>query len=349
MSARATGRSRPWLRWFLPAVVVLVGLAFLTTTFTNDLFAVGPAFEEMIDDFRPLLQDEALAQAQADLEGLGAVSAEFESAVVPTMAVELGMAPEEFQAMLGRDFPAVATGAAALPDIGAEFTGLVGLLADQQELFASADEIPTADLPATTVPWGILLAGLAVIAAGALLFQWRPWGAWFVMSLGVLLVAVPVILSLPQKSADADDLNDNLEPVYTVETVLGAQEALGTVSAMATEMQEDMLPALATQLGLAPEQLDGFLGENFPALAASMQAMPDTLGRFGTFVETFNNNLDNYDTLRPVAFTPIIQTIIVGGVVVLLAGGAMLWLSRSAAGEPAAVERKERDRIAAGV
>ncbi len=340
MTARAV-RRRPWLRWALPVVVVLVGVVFLATTFANSLFAVGPAFEEMIDDFRPLLQDDALAQAQADLDGLAAVSTELDS-MVGTMAGALEMTAADFQAMMGEQFPAVATGAAELGDIGAGFSGLVGLLGDQQALFFSADEIPTADLPATTVPWGILAAGLVAIATGFAMYQWRRGGAWLAIGLGALLVVVPLVLSLLAKSADADELNDNLEPVYTVATVQSAQEALSTVSMMGTEMQTVMLPALAEQLGMGPGELDALIGSDFPVIAATLEGMSAMLDRFGVFVETFNNNLDNYDTLRPVAFLPIVRTLVVGGIVVALAGAALALDGRRREEPVTAPERKER-------
>ncbi len=337
--------TRRWLGWLLPALVMVVGVGLVATTFADDLFDVGPAFEEMIDDFRPLLEDEALAQASADLAGLEQVRAEFETGAIPSLSEGLGMAPGEFAAYLGDAFPAVATGVDSLPEIGDQFTGLVGLLAEQQPLFRSADEIPTADLPATAVPWGILLAGLAALAIGGVMLQARRLGAWLAVAFGVVLVGASLLLSLPGKSADADDLNDNLEPVYTVATVQDAQEALSTVSMMGTQLETELLPALATQLEISPEQLGEQIAADFPAMAGVLDSMPDTLGRFGTFVETFNDNLDNYATLRPVEFTPIIWTVIVAGLVVLVAGAAALW-RRKVTGEPAAAVE---NRVSVGV
>ncbi|MGI9641561.1 MAG: hypothetical protein ACR2N9_02140, partial [Acidimicrobiia bacterium] len=139
-------------------VVVLVGVVFIILILVNNLFAVGPAFEEMIDDFRPVLQEEALAQAQADVDGLAAAGEEFQTQIAPGMAQQLGMTPDEFGAMVQSQYPAVAQGMQALPEITATFTGLIQTLDSQRELFESADAIPTDDLPATTVPWIILVS-----------------------------------------------------------------------------------------------------------------------------------------------------------------------------------------------
>ena len=139
-------------------LVILVGVVFIVVTLVNNLFAVGPAFEEMITDFRPLLAEESLNTARADIAVLEAAGEEFQTAVAPGMAQALGMTPEEFGAMVQSQYPAVASGMQALPEITATFSGLIDTLDSQRALFESADAIPTDDLPATTVPWIITLS-----------------------------------------------------------------------------------------------------------------------------------------------------------------------------------------------
>lgn len=307
-------------------VVIAVGIVFIATTLINNLFEVGPAFEEMIDDFRPILSDESLATARTDIEGLEAAGAEFQTTVAPAMAQALGVTPEEFAALVQNNYPAVAQGMAALPEITATFSGLVETLQSQQELFASADAIPTDDLPATTVPWIITISGILAIVIGGLFFL--PGRVWPILAvvLGVGLVITTFALSLPQKAADADQLNENLTPIYTQELIDGATVALGTVAAMGEQMQAQMLPDLAAQLGMSGDELAAFMGANFPATAAAMQTMPDSLERFEGFVGTFATNLDNYETVQSVSFTPIIWTLIVGGIVIMVAGGVVLFV-----------------------
>lgn len=302
-------------------VVILVGVVFIVVTLINNLFAVGPAFEEMITDFRPLLAEESLNTARADIAGLEAAGEEFQTAVAPAMAQQLGMTPEEFGAMVQSQYPAVAQGMEALPEITATFSGLIDTLDSQRELFESADAIPTDDLPATTVPWIITISGLLAIAAGVMLFM--PGRVWAILAavLGAVLLIVTFALNLPQKAADADELNDNLKPIYTQELIDGAQDSLAVVAAMGEEMQGTMLPDLAAQLGMNPDELNAFLGENFPATAQALQTMPDSLERFEGFVGIFAVNLDNYETIKPVSFTPIIWMMVIGGILILLAGG----------------------------
>lgn len=323
----AKGTASP-LRRVAGLLVVVVGIVLLITTFTNNLFKVGPDFEEMIDDFRPMLAEESIATAQADLAMLGEVGTEFQTAIVPAMSQQLGMTPDEFVGFTAANFPDVANGVQALPEIVTTFNGLVDTLDQQRDLFDSADQIPTKDLPATTVPWGLALAGLALIAAGYFLYKPGWMGLSLTGGLGILIIVVTLILSLIPKAADADELNDNLRPIYTPELVAQANGALGVVGAMGTQMQTEMLPALAQQLGMSTEELNGFLGANFPATAQALATLPDAMGRFEGLVTNFENNLDNYDTLTDVDFTPIIWTLFISGWVALVAFGLAWWSDR---------------------
>ena len=307
-------------------LVILVGVVFIVVTLINNLFAVGPAFEEMITDFRPLLAEESLNTARADIAVLDAAGTEFQTAVAPGMAEALGMTPEEFAGMVQSEYPAVAQGMQALPEITATFSGLIDTLDSQRALFESADAIPTDDLPATTVPWIITISGLLAIAAGVMLFM--PGRVWAIVAavVGAVLLITTFALNLPQKAADADELNENLTPIYTQELIDGAEGSLAVVGAMGQEMQTKMLPDLAASLGMSPDELNAFMGENFPATAAAMQSMPESLPRFEAFVATFAMNLDNYETIQPVSFTPIIWMMVIGGILILLAGGYCIFV-----------------------
>lgn len=303
---------------------IAVGIALLVITIMNSLFEVGPAFEEMIDDFRPVLTDESLTVARDDIAGLEAAGVEFQTVVAPAMAQALGLSPEEFSGMVQSQYPDVAAGMAALPEITVTFNGLIDTLDSQQDLFVSADAIPTEDLPATTVPWIVTISGLFAIVLGVMMF--KPGRVWPIVALafGAVLVISTFALSLPQKAADADELNENLTPIYTQELIDGASASLAIIGAMGQQMQTEMLPDLAAQLGMSQEELGQFMAANFPATAAAMQSMPDALQRFGEFVGVFATNLDNYMTIQPVAFEPIIWAMVVGGVLIILMGGLCL-------------------------
>ncbi len=319
----ASATRRPGNGWAtrIPAVIVmLVGVVLIGTTLTNTLFMVGPAFERLTDGFRPVLTAQAMETARADVAGLGAAGQEFQTAVVPAMAAKFGMTPAEFKAYMGQKFPDVADGMTALPQIVPTFSGLIGTLDAQRDLFASADAIPTSNIPATTIPWGLLIAGILSLALGMFMWFVPRTGGIIAIVFGALLLTVPFALSLPTKAANADQMNANLKPVYTQALITQAGGALTTMGTMGTEMSGTMMPALASQLGMTGDQLQTFLGDNFPATAAALQNMPASMERFHGLVGTFDANLANYEPLKPVSFAPIIWTVIVGGALMFVVG-----------------------------
>ncbi len=307
---------------------MLVGAGLVAMTLVTNLFAVGPAFENLIGDFRPALTQKSIDTARADIAGLSAVQEEFTTKLAPALSQQLKMTPAQFDGFVTQNFPAVATGMSALPTVVPTFSGLIDTLDKQRPLFASADAIPTASLPATTVPWATLGAGVLVFLIGAGTLRSPKAGGAVAVVVGLLLVLLPLALSLPGKAADADQLNANLEPVYTQKLVDNASAALGTIGAMGTEMQATMLPALATQLKMSPEQLQGFLGANFPATAQALQTMPASMGRFNGLVKVFDENLGNYETLKPVALAPLILMMMVAGGLVAAFGAVTVVAGR---------------------
>lgn len=335
-----------FMRRFLAGMVIMVGVIVFGVTMARNLFAVGPAFEEMIDDFRPWIADESIATLRADLEALGGAIQSFEAEMAPAVAGQLGLTPPEFAAVIAAEYPAVATGLQVVPDAATSFTGIIDLLEEQQSNFLSADEIPTEQLPATTVPWGFAIAGVLAVAVGLAMLAGRAWAVAAVV-LGALLVGAALTLSLLTKAADADDLNAALMPVYTEEMVTGAAGAVEALGAMGDEMASSMMPGLGQMLGMTPEQTQEFVQSEFPVVAGALDAMPVAVGRFEGLVGAFSDNLDNYETLVPVTFVPIVWTLIIGGAVILVSGGIALLIPGQKTGEPVLV--REEPRVPLGV
>ena len=297
----------------IAVLVMLVGSGLVAITLVSNLFAVGPAFENLIVDFRPALTQSSIDTARADIAGLSAVQQEFTTKLAPALSQQLKMTPTQFNDFVAQKFPAVAAGMGALPVAVPTFNGLINTLDKQRPLFASADAIPTKNLPATTVPWALFGAGFLVFFIGLLMLRSPKAAGAAAIVVGLLLLVAPVALSLPAKAADADQLNANLKPVYTQALVTNATGALQTIGAMGNEMQTTMLPALATQLKMTPQQLQTFLGSNFPATAQALQTMPASMQRFNGLVKVFDKNLANYNTLKPVGLARLILILMVAG------------------------------------
>jgi hypothetical protein len=299
------------------ALMIVVGAAFVVATFTSHLFTVAPAFERMTGDFRAQMQPAAINQLRADLGQLTAVQQELVTKVVPAVSAVAHVTPAQFAAQMQSQFPAVSAGMAAVPQITTQFNGVLTVLGNEQPRFAKADAIPTSNLPATTVPWLLLAAGILTMGAGALTLRVARKGAIVAALLGAVLIIAPLAMSFPSKASAADTMNKDLKPVYTAQLVTGAQRSMIVMQQMGTEMQTKMLPALATMLKLQPAQLQAFLAENFPVLAAGMAALPASLGHFNALVTAFDHSLANYNTAKGTSLTPLVWLMIGGGIVIV--------------------------------
>ena len=300
--------------------VVLAGLAVLVMTLNGNIIGIAPDFEEMTDGFRPVMEDETLATAKADVEALGAVSQEFGTAVMPALAGALQMDAAGLNQFMGQQFPAVAAGVGALPAIVDEFTQVVGLLESQQSNFEKSDQIPTSNLPATTMPFILLGITAGALVVAYLMIRNAKSGSLWAAGFGAVVIIGVLVLSFIPKAKAADDMNDALKPAYNAEMVQGAAGALQVVGGMGQEMQATMMPALAQQLQLSPEELQGFLSQ-FPATAAALESLPEAMGRFTGLVTTFDEQLPNYESVQDTALTPIAWTALVAGIAILLFGG----------------------------
>lgn len=324
----APGLRSGFARKAVAVFVMLVGATFIAMTLIVNLFSVGPSFERLTDGFRPVMTQQSISTARQDIARLDGAGTELRTTLLPALATQLRLTPQQMTGMMQTQYPAVAAGVVALPTIVPSFNGLVTTLDQQRDLFVSADAIPTKNLPATTLPWALLVVGVVVFGLGIYTWYTPRAGAVVAVIVGAALIAVPLILSLPQKAADADQLNANLKPVYTQQLITQAGGALSTLNAMGTQMQTKMLPALAAQLKMSPTAFQAFVGENFPQTAAALKTLPDSLGRFQNLVATFRSHLGDYKTLKPVELAPIVWTMIAGGIALMFIGGVGAWVTR---------------------
>jgi hypothetical protein len=326
-----------WPHRVAAGLLALVGGVFVAVTLAANLFNVGPAFDRLTTDFRPIMTEKAVQTDRQDIAALAAAESEIQAKMLPALAQQLGLTPTEFSTMMASQYPAVTAGLAAVPQITPSFSSLVTTLDEQRPYFEAADAIPTKDIPSTSVPWSLFAVGLVAIGLGVWVW-FKPRGsAVAVTAMGAALIAIPLILSMPHKASYADTLNENLKPVYTQELITQANSSLATLSAMGTEMQGKMLPDLAAQLKMTPEQLNTFFAENFPATSAALAGLPASLGRFQDLVAAFDGRLSDYNTLKPVSFVPIVWFMIGGGAALFLLGGAGMVITRKGAARGAQV------------
>jgi len=324
-----------WPHQVAAGLLVVIGGGFVAVTLAANLFHVGPAFDRLTTDFRPIMTQQAIQTDQQDIAALSAAGTEIQTKMLPALAQQLGVTPEQFSANMAQQYPAVTAGLAAVPQITPTFSSLVTTLDEQRPYFKAADAIPTTSIPATSVPWSLFVVGL--LTAGLGVWVWfKPRGSAVAVTVtGAALIAIPLILSMPHKASYADTLNDNLKPVYSQQLITQASSSLTTLTAMGTEMQTKMLPDLATQLKMTPEELNVFFAQNFPDTSAALAGLPASMGRFQNLVATFDGRLSDYNTLKPVSFVPIVWFMIGGGTALFLLGGAGVLITNKRAGRGA--------------
>ena len=92
-----------------------------------------------------------------------------QTTMLPALADQLGMSQDELNAMIGDNFPAVASAMQTLPDSMARFQGLVAAF-DQN--LANYDTITSVSF--VPIIWTMIGAGAVVLLAGLLGLVGRP-------------------------------------------------------------------------------------------------------------------------------------------------------------------------------
>lgn len=155
---------------------------------------------------------------------------------------------------------------------------------------------------------------------------------WAVLVVGVAMIIAPFAMGLPDKADGGQKMIDAFAPIMTEENVQTTSDyyydvfvPLGdVVPAMSQENidrfngyiagfealgvdVEAMVPALAEVMGMTPEQVQGFMADQFPAMTQMMQALPQMqedfnglMGLMGANVVVFAEvpgGLEHYELL----------------------------------------------------
>jgi hypothetical protein len=298
--------------------MVLAGAALIALALIPGLFSVAPKFSDLTTHFKPEMTASSLAQLRSDFSGLSAAQTQFSDQVVPAFATALGVPPAELSETLDQKFPATSTGLQALPTMSAQFNQTLTALTNEVPNFEQADSIPTASISPAAIPWVLVVVGALLIACGVLVRRW--WQVGVALVIGALLVATPLALSLPGKATAADSMNSQMGPLFTAKAVAGADQSLSTLETMSTQMQTEMVPALAQMLNMPSTQFNSYLAANFPALGSALSDLPTTVAQFKSLVTAFDESLTDYNDIHSTQFAPIVTTILATGGFVLLVG-----------------------------
>jgi hypothetical protein len=314
-------------------VVMLGGLALVVIPLAAHAYTAAPPTQRVLDTFRPVMTKPAIDSLRADLTQLDAASQQLNTKIIPALAAQLKLTPDQVSAALPSRYPALARGVTTLPGIVATFKGVGDLLAAQRSTFKAADTVPAPGLPITLVPWTLLVAGLVSIGTGSLLLlrpHVRP--AAITLGAGAVIVAMVLALNLPRKAVATDHLVNAFRPVITTAVVTQARHDLGTVATMTTELETKLIPDVATQLNITPAQLQTGLAQQAPAVATALARMPAYSATFTALVNKVDSRVADFRQTKKVRsltfldwllFTVGALGVAAGGLALLLPGTAV--------------------------
>jgi hypothetical protein len=100
---------------------------------------------------------------------------------------------------------------------------------------------------------------------------------------------------------------------------------------MTVQLQDGLLPATATRLGLSPADMDAYVARNLPALAAGHPQMQPVVRHMGALVGTVERNVATYATTRRLPFRGLAWLFLGPGLLIALVAASDLLGSGSGA------------------
>lgn len=141
--------------------ILIIGVALIVAPFALSMPTRAPAGQRMIDDFHPLMQPasvqttadyyynvfvplgnvvplmtkENVAKFQGYVNGFAGVQTDA-AKLVPALASAMNMTPAQVQAYMAAEMPAMAAMLQSLPRMQADFSGFIGAMAKNVDVFA---------------------------------------------------------------------------------------------------------------------------------------------------------------------------------------------------------------------
>jgi len=163
----------------------------------------------------------------------------------------------------------------------------------------------------------------------------KRWVLWPILVLGIVLIVVPLAISMPGKASDGQEMLDEFRPIMgpsTVELTADyydnvfvnlrplaqalSQETIdrfngygGGIVAVQKEAP-NLAPTLAQATGQSPEQVQQFLGQQFPATSQLLGSLPQLSKDFGGLLALMGPNVETFERVPPGLdhYEPLVRT-----------------------------------------
>lgn len=315
------------------ALVIGLGLALAPAAFS--MFSRAPEGGSMIDDFRPYMTSEEIAQFRGYLDEINAANEESTAQMRPAL--------EQAGAFDGSSYDTTLNGVANLertwPDIDADMTDLLDRMEANLDNYRAVDALP----PFAMFPWFFVVPGLLIagVAASVLWSQHRGRPArgrvWALLALGVAVALAPAAFQMFTRAPQGSDMIDSFRPMMTRERVQRVQGYFVTMGLAEGQFRTVALP-LAEQAGIDTTDLD--------AIRQFSQDWPSIVGDFNPMVATMSDNVDNFEAVDALpSFALFPWFFLVPG---LLVAGCALFALRGGTGDAAGPTASTADHAARG-
>jgi hypothetical protein len=308
MATEANGEhTRGLVQRIALVAMVVIGAFLIVLPLATRLPSKSAATGDMMTAFRPQMTDAALAQGAADGQTMAAMGQQLNTGMIPALAQQMKMTPDQMSAYLGTNFPAVGKGMAEFNTILPFFGNLQATMQAQQANYQQADQIPTGFLPPTSMTWLFVLPGAAFVLLGLFGLARPRLGRAMIAGagvVGIVLVVGLLAVSMYGKASSADTMTTAFSPVFATQNVQQARADTNTVEAMSAQFTQQALPGLATALHMTPTQMSAMLTQQFPAVATGVAQLPQIVQRMETATSLIEGNVDNYNQSAAIPWSP---------------------------------------------
>jgi hypothetical protein len=251
------------------------GLALIVFTFTSSAFLRTGTGLVVLDQMRPYTTPQGFSGFHDTYVETTTGVKELTSKAYSRFAQDFGLTGPQFDAYVKANFSDVARGV----DTVNALPGLVNPIVDHASAlphgFSSVYDLPTSWLPLVSVPWLLLVPGLALVLLG--LGIWRLGGRLVTavaLVAGLAMIVVPLAADLPAKTSGTEKIIQIAFLGLNPTAATRSEQAAYYADDMVRQLNVELLPAVAARRHVSQAALAEQLKTEAPAFAKLLADWP---------------------------------------------------------------------------
>jgi hypothetical protein len=161
------GLVRPRVARRMVAASGAVGVVLVIGLLSVSMFAKATAADQLTGAFAPVFSAQNVQQARTDTNTVAAMATQFAQQAMPSFATALHMTPAQMNELVATRFPAVATGAAQLPQIVQRMEAATSLIEGNVQNYTQSASIPWSPGSMVLMFWFMMVSAVLAIAVAA--------------------------------------------------------------------------------------------------------------------------------------------------------------------------------------